>query len=181
MRPDEAKFLLRFLLPQVKSEQSVTKKILCSIPADKGDYRPDPKCMSALKLAWHIAASEIWILDAVIHRHFGEFAAMPEEVKTGGDVAQWYEDSFAQRLPLLEALSGEELTTPIDFHGLRNDPAVAYLNIAIRHSVHHRGQLSAYLRPMGAKVPAIYVESADEPYPPIGESASGKQSLPPAF
>ncbi|MGA8442211.1 MAG: DinB family protein [Candidatus Sulfotelmatobacter sp.] len=80
---------------------------------------------------------------------------------------------------LLEALSGEALTTPVDFIGLRNDPAGAYLNIAIRNSVHHRGQLSTYLRARGAKVPAIYVESAAEPYPPSdGRAASGTQSRP---
>ena len=42
-----------------------------------------------------------------------------------------------------------------------NLPAVAYLHTAHIHSIHHRGQLSMYLRPMGAKVPAIYGESYD--------------------
>jgi hypothetical protein len=69
----------------------------------------------------------------------------PGEVNTCRDVAQWYEQSFVQRLPLLEALSGEDLKTPVDFIGLRNDPAVAYMNIAIRPSVHHRGQISTYI------------------------------------
>jgi uncharacterized damage-inducible protein DinB len=130
---------------------------------------------------WHIAVVEIWFLDAIIHRQFGEPAPKPAEVKTGRDVAQWYEENFAQRMPLLEALSGEDLTVPVDFHGLRNDPGVAYLNIAIRHSVHHRGQLSTYLRPMGAKVPAIYVESADEPYPPTADCIAAGEHPPPAF
>jgi uncharacterized damage-inducible protein DinB len=182
MRSDEAKFLLRFLLPQLRSEQLITKKILSSVPPDKGDYKPHTKSMSAFKLAWHLAVTEIWFLDAVIHRCFGETAPMPPAVKTGGDTAHWYDESFSQRMPLLEALSGEELASPVDYIGLRNDPAVCYLNIAIRHSVHHRGQLSAYLRPMGAKVPAIYVESADEPFPPNDECATTeKQRQPPAF
>ena len=178
MRPDQAEFLLRFLLPQLKSEQTITKKIMSAVPQDQGDYKPDAKCKSAFELAWHLAVCEIWLLDAVIHRHFGEIAAMPPEVKTCSDVAQWYDENFMLRMPLLEALPGEDLAKPVDFIGLRNDPAVAYLNIAIRHSVHHRGQLSAYLRPMGAKVPAIYVESGDEPYP--SEAAAGGQR-PPAF
>lgn len=76
-------------------------------------------------------------------------------LKTSADIARWYDDNFAQRAPRLEALSGEELATPVDYIGIRRDPAVTYLNMAIRHSVHHRGQLSAYLRPMGVKVPAI--------------------------
>jgi uncharacterized damage-inducible protein DinB len=182
MRPDQAQFLRHFLLPQLKSEQAITRKILSSIPPDQGDYKPDAKCMSALKLAGHIAVTEIWFLDAIIHRQFGETSPLPDGAKTGGDVAQWYEENFANRMPLLDALSAEELATPVDFLGLRNDPAVAYLNILIRHSVHHRGQLSAYLRPMGAKVPAIYVESADEPDPPGEEcTAPEKEQPPPAF
>jgi uncharacterized damage-inducible protein DinB len=182
MRPAQAKFLLQFLLPQLKSEQMITKKILSSVPPEKDDYKPAAKCRSALKLAWHLAVVEIWFLDAVIHRQFGETAPTPAEVKTCRDVAQWYEENFKQRMPLLEVLSGEDLITPVDFHGMRNDPAVAYLNIAIRHSVHHRGQLSAYLRLMGAKVPAIYVESADEPFPPTAKcAAAGEPQRPPAF
>ena len=82
--------------------------------------------------------------------------------QTVGGVARWYDQNFAERLPRLEVLSGEHLIKPVNYIGLRNDPAVAYLSFGIRHSVHHRGQLSAYLRPMGARVPAIYVESADE-------------------
>lgn len=182
MRPDQAEFLLSFLLPQLKAEQVTTRKILSSVPPDQGDYKPAAKCMGALQLCWHVAVCEIWFLDGIIHRHFGEFAAKLAGIQTGRDVAEWYEESFNQRMPLLEALSGEDLATPVDFLSLRNDPAVAYLNIAIRHSVHHRGQLSAYLRPMGAKVPAIYVESADEPYPPTdGSTAAGEPQRPPAF
>jgi len=179
MRPGEAEFLFHFLFPQLQSEQKITQNILSAVPADMGDYKPHELCRSAGRLCWHIAAAEIWFLDAVIQRRFGEFEARPAEVKSGGDVARWYAENFARRVPLLEALSGEELATPVDYLELRNDPAVAYLNIAIRHSVHHRGQLSAYLRPMGAKVPAIYVESGDEPYPPVdGSVATGP---PPAF
>lgn len=179
MQPSQAQFLSEFLLPQLKSEQVITKKILASIPLDQGGYKPAAKCRSAFKLAWHLAVCEIWFLDAVIHQHFGEVSPLPAEVQSGSDIAHWYEENFSQRLPHLEALSAEELTTPIDFHGLRNDPAVAYLNIAIRHSVHHRGQLSAYIRPMGAKVPPIYVESADEPFPPDAECISDATPQPP--
>lgn len=182
MQSAEARFLLQFLLPQIKSEQAITKKILASIPPDRGDYKPDPKCMSALQLAWHIADTELWFLDGVIHQRFEDTPPMPAGVQTGRDVAQWYDENFAARMPLLEALSDAALAAPVDYIGLRNDPAVAYLNIAIRHSVHHRGQLSAYLRPMGARVPAIYVESADEPFPPgPGDAAAENPQPPPAF
>ena len=106
----------------------------------------------------------MWFLDAVVDLVFKkeDDSPIPSGLKTGGDVARWYDENFARRIPRLEVLSGEHLITPVDYIGLRNDPAIAYLSLAIRHSVHHRGQLSVYLRPMGAKVPAIYSESADE-------------------
>jgi uncharacterized damage-inducible protein DinB len=49
----------------------------------------------------------------------------------------------------------------VDFRGLFQRPAVSFLQLALSHSIHHRGQLSTYLRPMGSKVPAIYGESYD--------------------
>lgn len=182
MRADQAEFLLWYLLPQLKSEQAITKKIMSAVPPDNDAYRPDAKSKSAFELCWHIAVVEVWFLDAVLHSHFAETASMPPKIKTCRDAAQWYEENTLARLPLLERLSGDDLAAPIDFIGLRNDPAVTYLNMAIRHAVHHRGQLSTYLRPTGAKVPAIYVESADEPYPPPpGPIAAEAQSQPPAF
>lgn len=167
MRPDDARFLLDFLLPQVKSEQAVTQKILSSVPPDGGSYKPGQKSMSAFELARHIALCELWFLDAVINGRFDDdVASPPETATTCQDLAGWYANNVSRRIPLLEQLSGDDLVKELDYIGLRKDPAVAYLNIAIRHTVHHRGQLSAYLRGMGAGVPAIYVESADEPYPP---------------
>jgi uncharacterized damage-inducible protein DinB len=172
MQPEQAKFLLDFLLPQLKAEKITTKKILSAIPPDKSDYRPDPKSRSAFELARHIATTEMWFLDAIIEHVFrDDDSPPPAELKTGGDMARWYDEEFARRLPRLETLSGEHLATPVNYIGLLKDPAVAYLSFCIRHSVHHRGQLAAYLRPMGAKVPAIYVESADERFPASVQSA----------
>ena len=172
MQPDQARFLLDFLLPRLKSEKATTMRILSAVPPDKGDYKPHSRSMSSLKLSRHIAATEMWFLDAIIDHVFKEDdSPMPPELQPGAGIARWYDENFAQRLPRLEVLSGEQLATPVNYIGLLNDPAVAYLNFAICHSVHHRGQLSAYLRPMGAKVPAIYVESADEPFPPATHTA----------
>jgi len=104
MHPDEAKFLLDFLLPRLKSEQATTKKILSAVPPDKGDYKPHPKSMSSLKLSWHLAATEMWFLDAVIDHVFKEDdSPMPSELKPGADIARWYDENFARRLPRLES------------------------------------------------------------------------------
>lgn len=178
LRPGHARFLFEFLAGQLESEHAITHKILLAVPPDHGGYRPHPDSRSALELARHIVLAEIWFLDAVIERRFGEFAS-DSQMGTCQDAAQWYAMNFARLVPLLETLSDSDLATPVPFFDLRCDPAVAYLGIALRHSVHHRGQLSAYLRPLGARVPAIYVESGDEPYPP----ADGRIAPhpPPAF
>lgn len=179
IRPEQASFLLQFLLPQLQSEQAITRKILLAVPPESESYRPDAKSKSAWELARHIVMTEIWFLDAVISKRFEEIVRPEGTVRTCGDLAHWYVENVARRMPQLEGLSGDDLATPVDWLGLRKDPAVAYLNIAIRHSVHHRGQLSAYLRPMGVKVPAIYVESGDEPFPPTDGSIP--EQPPPAF
>jgi uncharacterized damage-inducible protein DinB len=182
MRAEEAEWLRAYLLPQVRSEQAVTRRILAAIPAGEEEYRPHEKNWTALRLARHLAGTEMWFLHAVIHRQFVDGQGPPGEVRTGAAMAAWYEAEGARRVAQIEELTGEELAAPVNWIGLRNDPAVHYLSLAIRHTVHHRGQLSAYLRPMGAKVPAIYVASADEPFEASREDvAAGKVARPPAF
>jgi uncharacterized damage-inducible protein DinB len=61
----------------------------------------------------------------------------------------------------LKGLSGDQLVKTIDFRGIFQFPAVSYIQIGLNHSIHHRGQLTMYLRPLDAKVPSIYGESYD--------------------
>ena len=68
-----------------------------------------------------------------------------------------------EKLKTLRALPDETLAREVDFFGMMKLPVVSYLGLANNHSVHHRGQLAAYLRPMVSKVPSIYGGSADEP------------------
>jgi len=86
---------------------------------------------------------------------------LPESAKTPAQIAAWYEQSTADTLGQLSKLTPEQLTKIVTFAELMQMPAVMYLQFALHHSIHHRGQLSAYLRAMGGKVPAIYGESFD--------------------
>ena len=115
--------------------------------------------MSAFDLSWHIASAENVFLAAVNN---GAFDFTPtEKKKTMPEVVAFYKETFAKNLAGLKALSGEQAAKIIDFRGMMQLPAVAFINFSMHHIVHHRGQLSVYLRPMGAKVPAIYGESYD--------------------
>ena len=163
LEPDQADFLLRGVyLPGLKNEHRLTKSVIEAIPLDKGDYRPDEISKSALDLAWHIAATEMRFMEVV---PAGEFdftpRPRPDSIKNSADLAAWYTDNFEPHFEKLTKVTNAQLLKIVDFRGIFQLPAVMYLNFALHHSVHHRGQLSMYLRPMGAKVPAIYGESYD--------------------
>lgn len=159
---DQAHVLVQnFLLGTLKDESRTTKQVLEALPAGGLDYRPEPNAKSAIELVRHIAGADIRFIDFVINGVFDIGEILPTDIKTPQDVADWYEKAFAERYAALIALSGEQLTRIIDFRGHFQRPAYAFLSIGLRHTIHHRGQLSTYLRPAGGKVPAIYGESYD--------------------
>lgn len=163
MQADQANFLLQSVyLPNLRNEQRLTKSVIEAIPLDKGDYRPDAVSKSALDLAWHIVATEMRFMEAVVAGAF-DFSPKPrpDSVKTSKDLSAWYAENFEPHFQALTKLSNEQLLKIVDFRGMFQLPAVMYLNFILHHSIHHRGQLSVYLRPMGGKVPAIYGESFD--------------------
>jgi uncharacterized damage-inducible protein DinB len=160
--PENATFLLQYTLPAVKNEHRTTRSIIEAIPQTNSDYRPDPYSKTAMELAWHIAAAEHRFYSGIVSGAF-DFTPnhRPESVQTPAQIGQWYGDSFANNFDALSKLSGEQLAQTIDFRGLFQLPAVTYLNFSLNHAIHHRGQLSTYLRAMGGRVPAIYGESYD--------------------
>jgi len=163
LTPDQAKFLLAHSLPVVMMEHATTMRVIEAIPLDKdkGDYRPDPVSKSALELAWHIVAAEKRFLSGICVGAF-DYTPInrPESIRNSAQIAAWFDETFNANIKQVESLSGEQLARPVDFRGFQM-PAVSFLTLSQRHSIHHRGQLSAYLRPMGAKVPSIYGESYD--------------------
>jgi len=149
-------------LPQISAEHPITKAVIAAIPADKADYRPDAIVKSAFELAWHIVSADIRFLEGTVSGAFDYGnSSPPETVRTPADVVAWYADRFAAVVGQLKQMSGDQLIRILDFRGVFQFPAYAYVAIGMNHTVHHRGQLSMYLRPMGAKVPSIYGESFD--------------------
>jgi uncharacterized damage-inducible protein DinB len=160
--PENASFLLQYTLPTVKNEHRSTRSVIEAIPQSNADYRPDPYSKTALELAWHVVAAEHRFYNGIISGAF-DFTPIhrPEDVRTPAQIGEWYGDSFDKSFDQFPNLSGEQLAKLIDFRGLFQLPAVTYFNFSLNHTIHHRGQLSTYLRAMGGKVPAIYGESYD--------------------
>lgn len=165
MNAEQAKAAAEVLATVWEGEFPATCQVLAAVKDDRRDYKPDEKSRSAWQLATHLATADVWFLDSIIN---GAFAMDPEaakaveaQFKTVDDVVQFYKKTFPEKLRQLRAMPAETLTAPLNFFGVYNWPRVQYLGFANNHSIHHRGQLAAYLRPMGSKVPNIYGPSAD--------------------
>jgi len=152
------------ILQGLSQELETTKKVLAAIPEDKRDYRPDPKARTAWELAWHLASSDVQMTDEIADQKFTMEPRFKEEPKTVADLVNWYDSNFKRAIDRVRSMTAEQLCTPVDFYGVFNFPVALYLPFVNNHSIHHRGQLAVYLRPMGSKVPSIYGGSADEPW-----------------
>lgn len=163
MTPQEAKRLFDFLHQWAVHEGKTTRKVLAAVPNSNLEYCPDPKCMKALELAGHIAGADYMFIDSIAKGSFQNHETTTFENPDA--VVKFYDETVLPALDGLASLTPEQLAEPLTMF-VWTLPRVTFLQWLIVHSVHHRGQLSAYLRPMGAKVPSIYGGSADEPFVP---------------
>jgi len=163
MNSQDAKTVADFLIAEFQSEMQTTLRVIAAVPNDHLDYRPDAKAKSGLGLVRHIALEDAWLLNCIAN---GAFTPPPDDsdacgIMSPADAIARYKETVPAALGRVRAMSGEKLTSVIDLLGMVQAPGVNFLAMAIKHSVHHRGQLSAYLRAMGGKVPGIYGPSAD--------------------
>jgi len=165
LTPEFATGVRDVMLDGVTRELETTKKVLAAIPDAKAQYRPDPNARTAWELAWHIANTDVQFLDGIADLKFNmETPDEPHKPKTIAELVEWYDKNFKRAADRVRVLTPEQLATPVNFFGVFDLPAVSYLGFLNNHSIHHRGQLSTYLRPMGAKCPSIYGGSYDEPW-----------------
>ena len=163
MTSADAQTIAHFLLATLETEIPVTTRVFSAVPGDRLDYRPDSVSKTALGLLRHITLEDEWFLNAVTD---GRFAPAPDDsdacrLMTPADAIAHYSQRMPVAIARARTLPGEAFMREIDLMGAFRLPAIEFLSMMVRHSVHHRGQLSAYLRAMGAKVPGIYGPSAD--------------------
>jgi uncharacterized damage-inducible protein DinB len=140
-------------------ESATTRNVLARIP-EGSDYRPDPRSRTAQEIAWQIVCEEKMIIDA-LESGKAEWAPPPVPA-TMNEVLQAYDDLRAQMPRRWSALSSDRWGGELEFFGTRR-PASPMAWSFLFDIVHHRGQITTYLRPMGSTVPQIYGPSADEP------------------
>jgi uncharacterized damage-inducible protein DinB len=159
-------------LDGILREAEITKKVIAAVPDSASSYRPDPNARTAKELAWHLANSDIQFLDGIADLNFN-MEAPEHKPQTSAEVVTWYDQNMKRGAARVAAMTPQQLMTPINFFNVFNLPAVLYLGFLNNHSIHHRGELATYLRPMGSKVPSIYGGSYDEPFqPPASEETA---------
>ena len=173
LTPEFALGYRAMMLDGVLREAEVTKRVISAVPDARSDYKPDPNARTAKELAWHLANTDVQFLDGIATLNFDTFEQPEHKPQTSAEVAAWYDENIKRGVARVAELSAEQLLTPVGFFGVFNMPAVLYLGFLNNHSIHHRGELTTYLRPMGSKVPSIYGGSYDEPFvPPASDEAA---------
>jgi uncharacterized damage-inducible protein DinB len=141
------------------NESKTTRNVLARIP-EGSDYKPDAKSRTAKEIAWQIVCEEKMIIDA-LETGKAEWAPppMPPTMKA---ILEAYEQQSAGLEQRWNALPADKWGGSLEFFGSQR-PASPMAWSFLFDIVHHRGQITTYLRPMGSTVPQIYGPSADEP------------------
>lgn len=161
---EQVQVLGPMFIDMVARESPITRRVLAAMPEAQLDFKLGEKGRTARELMWHICTSEAWFLEGICKQDFGTTEGEPPAPATGAEMLEWYDRNIPALIQKLKGLSPEQLATEADFFGVFNMPVVLYLQFLKDHSVHHRGQLSTYIRAVNGHVPDIYGGSADEPF-----------------
>ncbi|HET7218162.1 MAG TPA: DinB family protein [Vicinamibacterales bacterium] len=145
-------------------EAAATRKVIERIPQERSDYRADPKARTAREIAWLLVREEVVLGDGL-----EKGAINWEEIPTPATVQEIlaaydaHHPEVTRKLHNTSAADWEK-SVPFMWRGQEVMRSTGYESAwgFLLDLIHHRGQLSTYLRPMGSTVPAIYGPSADE-------------------
>ncbi|HSG99898.1 MAG TPA: DinB family protein [candidate division Zixibacteria bacterium] len=160
------------ILPEFDHEMATTRKTLARVTAESFGWKPHAKSYSMLELASHLANAPAWTPDCLLKDSFeintseGEKFQTPQ-AESPEHLLQMFDENVAAARKAIDATSDEEFMKDWRFIEDGDEkvrmPKIAVLRAFIlSHTIHHRAQLTVYLRMNDIPVPAIYGPSADE-------------------
>ena len=162
----------RSMLPEFDFEMANTRKTLERVPEDQFAWKPHNKSMSFGEIATHLANLPTWAVRSINHDSFdmappGAGPMRVPPIKTNAELLETFDKNVAEAREAISGASDDLLREPWSLLSGGNVvmklPRVAVLrSFVLNHSIHHRGQLSVYLRLRDIPVPALYGPSADE-------------------
>jgi uncharacterized damage-inducible protein DinB len=154
--------LREFFLERRRAEAPVFLRVLKALPSGELDYKPHERSPSAEQLVWTLTNQLKACVD-VVTQNKAEWNTQPAPpmAKMLELFEQW-SNELTDRVANMDEASWNR-TAQFYYQGkvVSEQPVGQFLWFILFDAIHHRGQLSAYLRPMGGKVPAIYGPSAD--------------------
>ena len=160
------------MLPEFEYEMANTRKTLERIPDDKFDWKPHNKSMSMGGLATHLANIPTWVVRAIKHDSFdmappGEAPPRIAQANSLSEVLDTFDKNVVEARAAIAEANDEELMKKWSLlsggQTVMTLPRIAVLrSFVMNHSIHHRGQMSVYLRLNDLPVPGLYGPSADE-------------------
>ena len=162
----ENNFLANFFARELESEYTATKKCLEKIPENIYHFKPHPKSMELGYLALLVAEIPLWIVH-IVKEGVIDFATYKRfQLSTGEALLQHYEASFKKAVQALQQVTDDKLEGQFVLQNngqqLMSTSKKESIGSSINHWVHHRGQLTVYMRLNDIPVPSIYGPSADE-------------------
>lgn len=161
--------LAQSLLPELDHEMSGTRRVLERVPLERYDWAPHAKSFSLGRLANHLAGLPRWGSIALTTKEFdlAQGGTAPSDFRTREELVAGFDRNLAATRTALAGTSDEALheawTLRNGTHPIFTLPRLAALrNLVLNHNVHHRGQLTVYLRLLDVPVPGLYGPSADE-------------------
>jgi len=157
-------------ISELQFEAANTRKMLERVPFDNTDWKPHTKSHTVTTLAKHVARIPEWI-PLILNNDGVDLIQSPfppyPEINSGAELADFYDKNVANAKEALESTTNEDFMKPFVMHRgdhvIFNLPKAAVIrNMSMNHLVHHRGQLSVYLRLLDVPVPGMYGPSADE-------------------
>ncbi|HEV7622111.1 MAG TPA: DinB family protein [Flavisolibacter sp.] len=157
------------IIPEIEQEASATKKMLERVPNDQFGWKPHEKSMALGRLAVHVAELPGWITMTIKTNEldFSTWKYDPAVVDSAEELVQVFEKNIKTAVDTLKATSDEELMKPWTMrngdHIFFTMPRIAVIRtFSMNHLIHHRAQMSVYLRLQNIPVPGMYGPSADE-------------------
>lgn len=151
-----------FYLERRRAENPIFVNVMRSIPADRADYKPHDRSPSAHQIMWTMT-NELRSCVMVARENRGEWKTDPPPPVD--EMQRLFEQLLNDLTSEVEKMDDAawDRVAKFYFNGkmVNEQPAGQFLWFILFDAIHHRGQLTAYLRPMGAKVPAIYGPSGD--------------------
>src|SRR5215470_4673176 len=140
MNPNDATTIANFLTANFAYEMQTTERVINAVPTDHLDYRPDGKSKTALELLRHIVLEDEWLLNSIAN---GVFMPPPDQsdgcgIMNPAEAITQYKDKVPAALERVRGMSGEQLTATLDMFGAIQMSAVAFLQLTLKHEVHHR-------------------------------------------